>query len=295
MGNCLVCSPLCQTCQLGQCLACVAGSNYDGRKCVRCGRSQFFDTALKVCRDCPSNCETCPDGQCSKCKAQFVLASTPNICLDQSLCRHGVGLTANVVTCRTCPANCFVCSSESVCQSCKRGHFLRDGQCHACMDNCLFCFHDKHCLQCIQDFWFDRFLGDCIGLTAGTSQTNSPFQYISLISVSTASAGAVVFADQSMVFRRRDPNCVSFDLTGMCMQCRAKYFLGLDNECHLCPGLCLICNGIDRCTVCQSTAETTILENGFVECTRKVQSERVVVTTEAVARVCLWSAVESQL
>ena len=99
-------------------------------------------------------------------------------------------------------------------------------------------------------------------------QTRNPFRYIALIQLNWART--IVFLNQSILFQRRNPNCVSFGLTGMCMQCRARYFLGFDSECHPCQGHCLICSGIDRCTLCKPHAETEYLGNGFVDCTLEV-------------------------
>ena len=268
VGSSLRCNSLCETCEQGVCLRCVAGSGSNGRECVSCSQSQYFDARLEICLDCPPDCDTCPGGECSACKPGFVLEPVTRVCMEQAICANGIGKADGRITCRTCPDNCQVCAEDLTCISCARGHFLRDSLCHSCIDNCIFCFHERHCLQCIQDFWFDRSLSRCIGLTAVQDQTRNPFQYIGLIRLSWAST--VVFLSQSILFQRRDPNCVSFGLTGICVQCRARYFLGFDNECHPCQGLCLICSGIDRCTLCKSHAKTEYLGNGFVSCTLEV-------------------------
>ena len=270
MGNCLQCSQLCDKCELGVCLKCVAGSDYNGRECVRCGQGQFYDVALKVCLNCPPNCSTCPDRECSTCEPGFSLEPATKMCLKNPICTNGVGYIDGQITCRACAQNCRVCTEDLACISCARGYFLRESLCLSCIDNCIFCFNERHCLQCIQDYWFDPSVSRCIGLAGLQDQARSPFRSIILTPVDWTKM--LKFPSQSLVFQRRDPNCVSFGLTGVCMQCRAKYFLGFNNECYPCQGLCLICSGINRCTLCKPHARTESLSNGFVGCTLEVFS-----------------------
>ena len=270
--NCLNCHPLlCKTCKYGVCQECVPGTFFDGRTCVICGTDEYFDSERKICEKCPRNCLKCAStGACLKCDTSYALQVNENKCICLSTCPEGIQLVSDQVECRALSGNCFFSDNRGVCRQCKKGYFLKDHECFDCINNCLLCFDQETCLQCLEDHAFDFEANECVALSV-LDKSTSTGDSLPLLFLDLTQTLPLSFYDESLIYRRRDPNCVSFDIKGICLRCRLMYYLGLDNNCYPCDDRCLLCESFSQCLRCREDYVEQVNPNldGFVSCVEK--------------------------
>lgn len=271
-GNCNKCDPtLCLVCKQGQCQECVSFAIKSQKNCLVCNPDQFFDILQNKCVSCTKNCLDCSQvGVCLQCRQNYVLEPTLNVCIPTTKCEEGISLVFNQVECVSLPDNCFLAGEDLSCRQCKQGYFLINGICQDCINNCLVCFDYKICLQCTDSFVFDQSLDKCVEkLTLSHFSNSKSSLSFSPFFLPNLDLSSLPFLNESLFFKRRDPNCVSFDVKGICMICRLGYYLGLSNNCHICEENCRVCRGPSLCVSCKDQFDPVPQDNGYFRCLPK--------------------------
>lgn len=150
------------------------------------------------------------------------------------------------------------------CFQCKRGYYLKNDICMSCVDNCLLCFDDETCIRCIDQYVFSSDQKKCIQKTLQESDLNNLFFKVFLEN------NLYTFFDKSLFFKRRNPNCISFDIKGICVSCGLRYFLGFDSECFPCSDNCIKCTNHKTCQLCDDNFSLNFSQNGESYCIENV-------------------------
>ena len=177
-------------------------------------------------------------------------------------------IVSNQIECASLSDNCFLIGEDLSCRQCKQGYFLINKTCQDCIDDCLVCFDYEICLQCKDHFVFDNSLKKCVeNLTVAYFSDFDTFlsPFLSL----NPSSSLLSVWNESLFFKRRDPDCTSFDVKGICVICRLGYYLGMDNNCHLCEEHCRVCKSKSLCVACKDQFDPIIQDNGYFHCVPK--------------------------
>ena len=250
----------CELCSEGKCSKCHSGFELDGIKCLKCSQGEYFNPIKKVCIRCIENCVECINDQsCLYCKQDHLFVPLLIKCIQFSNCIFGMSLQG---TCNVCPENCFYCKSEHKCEICKTGFILQHGQCIRCVENCLICLSNQACIECLPGFYLNNSKGRCTPTRKGTLSESEKFRKSYFFNPDTFKTE---FSLEN-IFKRRAPNCVSFNINGICMACRFRYFLDADKNCSPCQQMCLVCIDSHKCLRCISKSLSIGLPNGFVDC-----------------------------
>jgi hypothetical protein len=157
---CIKCQYPCLSCSKSPttCLSCRAGLLLDNSNCFR--SCKFGDYASNgVCKKCDSNCLTCSrnSNNCTSCANGQSLDKRTSTCVSKSGCAETFFYDQSIENCYPCERFCKTCTDTSNCKECKKGYFLKDGDCVTrCGDTfypdtvnsvCMKCA-DTNCLKC---------------------------------------------------------------------------------------------------------------------------------------------------
>ncbi|KAL4506331.1 hypothetical protein ABPG73_017065 [Tetrahymena malaccensis] len=274
-GQCLLCQNPCLTCQ------------NDAQNCLSCIKQYklITNTQSNYCSPvCDISCKTCtaPNdySKCTSCTTGYYLQQ--NSCLSCDFpCQSCEGTSTNCLSCvqwhqldptnntckLICPNECTSCfdtSSQTICNGCIDGYYLREGVCKSCQFPCKTCLNLTDCLSCSENYNLNEQNQTCDPICHNTCKT---------CSFPSKSNACLECNDGYFLSKKRcipcSSSCATCDTTGKnCLTCAEGYIYShVYNSCQfICNPSCKTClpESPNSCLTCKSGYYQ--MENMCIKC-----------------------------
>ncbi|ELP89452.1 protein serine/threonine kinase, putative [Entamoeba invadens IP1] len=248
-------------------------------KCLKCSPGQEVSKDLSSCeKECSNGCKSCSNDECRICKVtehyidygeKCDLVPEATFLSNFKVIECKMGFYSNNTNCVECPDQCTICehdfdTSVVACKRCKNGYVISNQKCVEMKS--IGCLKQRlsKCIQCEIGKYFDD--KTCVSCGSKCKECSNNGECQSCVKGYYLWKATDINPIPSCRNVPQDSMCDKF-VDGICITCKAKFYLNDTNDCSPCYFSCKRCTKSETwtsgsCYECES--EYALVNNSCV-------------------------------